>query len=108
MNDFIENLEIILISFGKKIFQDDIGVVLDQVFTEKYLKSNPTYCWLKTLSEEEFNFIKKIPLSTQKKIISHMTFKIYLLYFFIIFLIVMVLADGGLDYLLEPIIYHTP
>ncbi len=66
-----------------------------------------TYCWLKTLSEEEFNFIKKIPLSTQKKIISHMTFKIYLLYFFIIFLIVMVLADGGLDYLLEPIIYHT-
>jgi len=42
MNDFIENLEIILISFGKKIFQDGIGVVLDQVFTEKYLKSNPT------------------------------------------------------------------
>lgn len=42
MNDFIENLEIILISFGKKIFQDGIGVVLDQMFTEKYLKSDPT------------------------------------------------------------------
>ncbi|WKX27067.1 hypothetical protein [Tatumella ptyseos] len=63
--------------------------------------------WLKTISEEEFNFIKKIPITTQKIIIKQMLFKLYLLYCSIIFIIVILLIDGGLDYLLEPVTHEN-
>ncbi|SEQ34724.1 hypothetical protein SAMN05216522_102228 [Rosenbergiella nectarea] len=63
--------------------------------------------WLKTISKEEFDFIKKILIATQKFIIKHFLFKTYFLYIFFIFIITLFLVDGGLDYLLEPVTHEN-
>ena len=62
---------------------------------------------LKNLSEEEFTFIKEIPIETQKIIIRQMLFKLYLIYGFFIFTIVMLIVDGGIDYLFQPVTRDT-
>ena len=62
--------------------------------------------WMKRISAEEFHFIKKLPLEKKKIIIRDMRINNYLFFSFIIFITIMFLLDGGLDYLLAPVTHE--
>lgn len=62
-----------------------------------------TQRWLRRISADEFHFIKKLPLKQKKIIIRDMMINNYLFFSFIIFITIMFLLDGGLDYLLAPV-----
>ncbi|WP_241611128.1 hypothetical protein [Rosenbergiella epipactidis] len=78
------------------------GIVLSQ---KNY---NPEHLIFSNISEEEYNFIMDAPTDIKNKIMIEMAIRRYILFAIGFAAASIFIFCGGLDYLLEPIIYHTP
>lgn len=73
----------------------------------KQKKYNPEHLIFSNISEEEYNFIKDSPVEIKNKIMIEMAIRRCILFAIGFVAVAIFIFCGGLDYLLEPITYHT-